>query len=74
MGGGFIGVLVENAGFLQLVGIGAWSAAGLSPGFGGCSSGSRALGFDLSFHLGDDAHDGEESAARGGRGVDILPE
>lgn len=63
---------IENTRLFELVWICPGPSPGAAPGFGGGAARRGTLSFELAFHLSHGAHDGEETAPRGGGGIDVF--
>ena len=66
---------IQNPRLFQFVWIGPWPSPRAATGFGRGTAGARAgpLRVEFPLHRRDGADDGQEAAARGGRGIDRLP-
>jgi hypothetical protein len=69
---GFVGMEIENTRLFELVWIRPRPSPGAAPGFGRGAASGGPLSFELAFHLGHGAHDGEETAPRSGGGIDVF--
>jgi hypothetical protein len=64
---------IQHPRLCQCVGIGPGPSPRAAPGFGRGAAGGGPRHLECPLHRRDGAHDGPKAAARGGRGLDLLP-
>jgi len=65
---------IQNPRMFQFVWIDPWPSPRAATGFGSRPERGGPLRFEFPLHLRDGTLDGQEAAARGGRGIDMFPQ